>query len=209
MDLVLIAGGSASGKTTLAMALAEKLGAPETALISLDFYYHSLKGFSAEGLLHYNFDHPGSIDHALLLDDVSKMLSGHPVTIPQYDYRTHLRLSSGRMMAPSQHLVIEGLFTLYFEDLRRLSDMKVYVDTGPDIRLKRRIRRDTAERGYTVEEVMRQYTATVKPMHDAFIEPTRAYADIVIPGTGGFEGPVETICSMLEDRGRRRSSPGI
>lgn len=185
--LILIGGGTCSGKTTIAKAIGRRLDNLKTVIISHDNYYHDLSNYSPEECQSYNFDHPSAIDASLLVKDVKSMLEGEAVNVPDYDFITHKR-SEGRLcVAFADVIILEGIFALYYQDLLELSDLKIFVDTDADIRLTRRLIRDTKDRGYDVEGVLDKYLETVKPSHDAFIDPSKKNADIIIPGDRDFD----------------------
>ncbi len=185
--LVLIAGGTCSGKTTIAKAIGQKLKALKTVIISHDNYYRRLDHLSMEERSKVNFDHPDSIDKEYLLQDVQDMLSGQAVNVPDYDFVSHSRMEGKLCIADADVVILEGIFALYYPELVELSDLKIYVDTDADTRLARRIARDTVDRGRDVESVLEQYLQTVKPSHAAFIEPSKKNADLIIPGDKEFE----------------------
>jgi uridine kinase len=185
--LILIGGGTCSGKTTIAKAIGRRLDNLKTVIISHDNYYHDLSRFNPEECKNYNFDHPSAIDAALLVEDVKAMLKGEAVNVPDYDFISHQRSEGTLCVAFADVIILEGIFALYYPDLLELSDLKIFVDTDADIRLTRRLIRDTKDRGYDVEGVLDKYLETVKPSHDAFIDPTKKNADIIIPGDRDFD----------------------
>lgn len=170
-----IAGGTASGKTTVALELAERTGA---LLISHDRYYRDLVDASAA-----NFDHPDALDTALLVRHLEELRAGRTVALPTYDYATHRRATVVDEVHPRSVIVVEGILVLADPGLRGCFDLRVYVDAPDDVRLARRLRRDVRERGRSVEGVLDQYLATVRPMHLAHVEPSRVHADLVLDGT--------------------------
>lgn len=187
MRLILIGGGTCSGKTTIARAIGKRIQDLKTVIISHDNYYKDLSHLSAEERAHVNFDHPDSIDVPYLLDDVRAMMLGDAVNVPDYNFATHLREEGNLCIAGADVIILEGIFALYYPDLLELSDLKIFVDTDPDIRLARRMHRDILDRGRNVESVLDQYLETVKPSHQAFIEPTKKNADVIIPGDKDFD----------------------
>lgn len=180
--IVGIAGGSGSGKTTLANKIIQYFG-DEAALISLDSYYKDFSAMSMEERENINFDHPQSLDFALLKKHVDALKEYKPVQIPVYDFVTHARSTETRLVEPKEIVIIEGILVLADTELREMFDLKMYVDTDDDIRILRRIQRDVLERGRTFESINKQYITTVKPMHNEFVEPSKNQADIVIYGT--------------------------
>ncbi len=185
--LILIGGGTCSGKTTMAKAIDKRLSDQKTVILSHDNYYHDLSHVPHEEVVRVNFDHPKAIDHEYLISDMIQMLSGDAVTIPDYDFATHKRMEGTTCIADAEVVILEGIFALYYPELLALADLKIFVDTDADLRLARRIYRDIADRGFVLERVIDQYLDTVKPSHDAFIEPTKKNADIIIPGEKEFE----------------------
>ncbi|MDP2173702.1 MAG: uridine kinase [Candidatus Cloacimonadaceae bacterium] len=185
--LILIGGGTCSGKTTMARAIGKRIPSLKHVIISHDNYYKDLSYLSREEALQTNFDHPDAIDRDYLMTDIKAMLAGSAVNVPDYDFINHSRSEGTLCVANADVIILEGIFALYYPELLELSDLKVYVDTDSDIRLARRIYRDTLERGYEVESVLEQYLETVKPSHQAFIEPTKKNADVIIPGEKDFD----------------------
>jgi uridine kinase len=197
--LVLIGGGTCSGKTTIAQAIGKKFGSPNIVIFSHDNYYRDLSHLSREEAKQVNFDHPDSIDHEYLISDVRKMLSGLSVNIPEYDFITHRRTDGIATVLNPDAVILEGIFALYYARLSNLADMKIFVDTDADMRLARRIKRDIQERGYEINSVLTQYIDTVKPMHDAFIEKTKKNADFIVPGEKEFDKVLTLLNSYLKE----------
>ncbi len=185
--LILIGGGTCSGKTTIARAIGKRIQDLKTVIISHDNYYRDLSHLSKEERAHVNFDHPDSIDVPYLLSDLQQMLDGNAVNVPDYNFTSHLREEGNLCIAGADVVILEGIFALYYPELLELSDLKIYVDTDPDIRLARRMHRDILDRGRSVESVLDQYLETVKPSHQAFIEPSKKNADVIIPGDKDFD----------------------
>ncbi len=186
--LIGVAGGSSSGKTTVAERLAELAGESHLALIKLDSYYVDLAGLTLDERLEYNFDHPDAFDWPLLNDHLAALAAGAAVPVPIYDYVEFNRSGVVRMVHPARIVVVEGILVLWEPSLRERFDLKVFLDTDADLRLIRRLSRDVAERGRTVESVIDQYLRTVRPAHEQFIEPSKRYADVIIP-EGGLNRP--------------------
>ncbi len=180
-----VAGGSGSGKTTVADEIVRRVGSDRVVVITHDRYYKDLSGVSAEQLLHHNFDHPEALETALMVEHVERLRSGRPAPVPVYDYTRHVRLPEAEWLQPRPIVLVEGILVLAEPDLRRLMDLRIFVDTDPDIRFIRRLDRDLRERGRTVESVVHQYLETVRPMHLEFVEPSKRWADVIIP-EGGF-----------------------
>jgi uridine kinase len=182
--LIGIAGGSASGKTLVARRIHEALGSRRVVVVKQDSYYRDLSGMSEEDRARQNFDHPDAFDWALLGAHVRTLLDGGFVDEPVYDFTHHRRLPETQRVGGASVVVLEGILILDAPDLRALMDIKVYVDTESDVRLIRRLRRDVEERGRTVSSVLNQYEHFVRPMHLQFVEPSKRYADVIVPEGG-------------------------
>ena len=185
--LIRIGGGTCSGKTTIALAIGKRLASLKTVLISHDYYYQDLSHLEPQAAAQANFDHPDSIDKDYLVADLKQMLAGAAVNVPGYDFATHSRSEGNLCVANADVIILEGIFALYYPELLELADLKIFLDSDPDIRLARRLQRDILERGRSVESVLNQYLDTVKPSHQAFIEPTKKNADIIVPGDKEFD----------------------
>ena len=200
--IVGIAGGSASGKTTIVNRIREKFG-DDIVVISHDSYYKAHNDLSYDERSRLNYDHPSSFDTERLIEDVKKLKNGEEVDIPVYDYAIHNRSEQTIHIKPKPVILLEGILILENKELRDLMDVKVFVDTDADERLMRRIRRDTIERARSVDSVLTQYSQTVKPMHEQFIEPSKKYADLIIPRGGenltGINIFTEHLQSMLKE----------
>ena len=200
-----IAGGSASGKTTIVNRIREKFG-DDIVVISHDSYYKAHNDLSYDERSRLNYDHPSSFDTELLIEDVKKLKRGEEIDIPVYDYAIHNRSDQTVHVVPKPVILLEGILILENKELRDLMDVKVFVDTDADERLMRRIRRDTIERARSVDSVLTQYGETVKPMHEQFIEPSKKYADLIIPRGGenltGINIFTEHLQSMLREEVR-------
>lgn len=179
--LIGIAGGTGSGKTSFAAAMIEGVGSENTVLISQDAYYNDHQELSLEERAKINYDHPRAFDNELLLHHLGELKNGRPVPKLAYDYATHARKETGGLVQPKHIMVLEGILVLDEERLRRLLDIKLYIDTDADVRLLRRLRRDVLERGRNLEMVTQQYLESVRPMHLEFVEPSKRYADLIIP----------------------------
>ncbi len=180
-----IAGGSGSGKTTVAQEILSRVGPDRIAFLQHDSYYKDLSGLPPNQRAELNFDHPNSLETDLLTEHIRCLQSGQSVEVPVYDFSTHSRTNRTFTVAARRVILVEGILIFVEAALRELFDIKVFVDTDPDIRFIRRLQRDIAERGRTTETVIKQYQATVRPMHLEFVEPSKRYADIIIP-EGGF-----------------------
>jgi uridine kinase len=180
MFLVGIAGGSGSGKTTFAQKITQRVNDSSVALLHQDSYY--LPSPPDDLKLHgeHNFDHPDAFDWALLKDHLARLKAGGQVAVPVYDYRQSRRTEETNLVGPCSVILMEGIFTLWDPAIRGLFDVKIYLDVEADIRFIRRLHRDVRERGRSLDSIIRQYYDTVRPMHHEFLEPTRAYADIIV-----------------------------
>jgi uridine kinase len=180
-----IAGGSGSGKTTVANVILERVGANRIAYLPHDAYYKDLSNLHPQQRAEINFDHPNSLDTHLLIYQVQQLKENHPIELPIYDFTTHTRTAHTIPIEPHRVIIVEGILIFGEVRLRELFDVKIYVDTDPDLRFIRRLHRDITERGRTTESVIQQYLATVRPMHLEFVEPSKRYADVIIP-EGGY-----------------------
>ncbi len=178
--LIGIAGGTGSGKTSIANYLLKKFGSDQLIVIEQDSYYKNNSALSIDERNQQNFDHPDAIDIELFNKQLVSLLGGKSVEIPIYDFSIHDRRKQRQFVKPCRIIVIEGILTLYFESLRKLMNIKVFVDTPDNIRFTRRLLRDVKERGRTIKSVTNQYEKTVKPMYDQFVKPSRDLADIII-----------------------------
>jgi uridine kinase len=176
-----IAGGTGSGKTTLARAIRAALPDEHVGVLEHDHYYKDRSELSADERAQLNFDHPESLDTALLVEHVRTLKSGRTAEIPQYDFVTHARRTSTTTLRPTAVLIVEGILVFADEALRNEFDVRLFVDTDADIRVMRRVRRDIEQRGRTFQSVREQYYRTVRPMHLAFVEPSKRWADLIIP----------------------------
>ncbi|TRY44904.1 uridine kinase [Geobacillus sp. LEMMJ02] len=179
-----VAGGSGSGKTSVARAIYDHFGDRSILVLEQDFYYKDQSHLPFEERLKTNYDHPLAFDNDLLIEHIHKLLRYEPIDKPVYDYTLHTRSSDVIRVEPKDVIIVEGILVLEDERLRNLMDIKVYVDTDPDIRIIRRLIRDMKERGRTFDSVIEQYLSVVRPMHNQFVEPTKRYADVIIPEGG-------------------------
>ena len=201
MSLIIgISGGTGSGKTTVANRILESVKASEVVFIQQDSYYRNLKDLPLDYRHVANFDHPDALDNDLLVNHIRKLRAGESVELPIYDFRTHTRANETRSVEPRPIVIVEGI--LIFADPRLLEqmDIKVFVDTPDDIRFIRRLRRDIDERGRTVESVIEQYVGTVRPMHIQFVEPSKRYADVIIPEGGHNLVSIDLISGKIRER---------
>jgi uridine kinase len=195
-----ICGGTGSGKTTVANRILESVSASEVVFIQQDSYYRNLTDLPLDYRNIANFDHPDALDNDLLVNHVRRLKAGEAVELPVYDFRTHSRLNETRHVDPKPIVIVEGI--LIFADPRLLEqmDIKVFVDTPDDIRFIRRLRRDLDERGRTVESVIEQYVATVRPMHMQFVEPSKRHADVIIPEGGHNLVSIDLLSGKIRER---------
>jgi uridine kinase len=182
---IAVAGGTGSGKTTVAEEILKRVGADRIAYLQHDSYYYDWGRLPLDPRNLPNFDHPNSLETDLLIRHLRQLKSGHPAEVPIYDFTTHRRTTETRLVEPHPVILVEGLLIFAEKKLREMFDIKIYVDTDNDIRFIRRLRRDIAERGRSMESVIDQYLSTVRPMHLEFVEPSKRYADVIIP-EGGF-----------------------
>lgn len=193
-----IAGGSGSGKTTVIQRILERVGWDRIAYLPHDAYYKDAAHLPPSERVHLNFDHPNSLDNALLIEHIHKLGQGQAVDVPVYDFTTYTRSHQIRRVSPSPVILVEGILVFADEALRNLMDIKIFVETDADIRFIRRLLRDINERGRSVQSVVDQYLHTVRPMHLRFVEPTKRYADIIIPEGGYNEVAVEMVIGRIE-----------
>jgi len=180
-----VAGGTGSGKTTVAQEIVKRVGPDRLTYIQHDSYYRDWSELPLADRDHRNFDHPDSLETELLIDHLKQLREGRAIDLPVYDFRTHSRTSATRRVEPKPVILVEGILIFVEKALRDLIDVKVFVDTDADLRFIRRLKRDITERSRTMESVIDQYLATVRPMHLEFVEPSKRYADLIIP-EGGF-----------------------
>jgi len=192
-----IAGGTGSGKTTVAKAIADRLGPAQLVHISHDSYYRDQSHLPSDQRGQTNFDHPDALETDLLVKHLEALRRGETVQIPQYDFTTHSRISGTEQIAPTRIVLVEGILIFAHPELIDMLDIKIFVDTDADLRFIRRLRRDISERGRDVDSVIHQYTDTVRPMHDQFVEPSKRFSDVIIP-TGLNSVALEMVIARLE-----------
>jgi uridine kinase len=193
-----VAGGTGSGKTTVVRAILDAVGEKRIAFLEQDSYYKDIHWHGEADLLRHNFDHPAALDNDLLVSHIAALKAGHPVEVPIYDFVRHRRTKRRRRVEPQPVVLLEGILIFCELNLRELLDFKIYVDTDADLRLIRRLGRDMAERGRTVQDVLRQYLETVRPMHLEFVEPSKRWADIIIPEGGENKVALEMVIARVE-----------
>ena len=195
-----ISGGTGSGKTTVANRILESVPASEVVFIQQDSYYRNVTDlpFDYRGVA--NFDHPDALDNELLVNHVRRLKSGEPIELPLYDFKTNSRLNQTRTVKPKPIVIVEGILIFAEPRLLEQMDIKVFVDTPDDIRFIRRLRRDIAERGRTLESVIEQYIETVRPMHMQFVEPSKRHADVIIPEGGHNLVSIDLLSGKIRER---------
>lgn len=202
-----IAGGSGSGKTTAAEIILQKVGKNRIAYLQHDSYYRELTDLPLAQRAVINFDHPDSLESALMIQHIQQLKQWKPVDVPIYDFHTHTRTGNTFQVVPRRVILVEGILIFTEPELRSLFDVKIFVDTDSDIRFIRRLKRDIEERGRTTEMVVKQYMATVRPMHLEFVEPSKRYADVIIPEGGLNEVAMDMIIARIESLLREETKP--
>ena len=194
-----VAGGTGSGKTTVADRLSVLVGLDSVSVLKLDAYYRDRSSLPFEERVVIDYDHPEAFDWSLLLQHVTMLCAGTGVDEPVYDFTDHVRAPDSTRVESARIVVVEGILVLYESRLRELFDLRVFIDTDPDVRLIRRIRRDVAERGRTIESVLTQYLTTVRPGHLQFVEPSKRYADVIIPHGGMNEPALDVLVARVRE----------
>ena len=203
-----VAGGTGSGKTTVARAILRAVGADRIAFLAQDSYYKDVAWRDEKHLLRHNFDHPDALDGELLVRHVEELKAGRAVEVPIYDFVAHRRTRRTERVESRPVILLEGILLFVEPRLRDLLDFKIYVDTPADVRLIRRVRRDLRERGRDLEDVLRQYLGTVRPMHLEFVEPSKRYADVIVPVGGENRVALAMVIAQVEQLLARAGSPG-
>jgi uridine kinase len=193
-----IAGGSGSGKTTVAQVILQRVGADRIAYLQHDSYYKDLTGLPPAQRAEVNFDHPHSLETELLIAHIEQLKAGCSIEVPVYDFATDSRTGETFTVHPHRVIIVEGILIFTDPVLRALFDVKLFVDTDADVRLIRRLHRDITERGRTVESVLQRYLATVRPMHLEFVEPSKRYADVIIPEGGHNTVAMDMVVARIE-----------
>lgn len=197
--VIAIAGGSGSGKTTVAQAILDRVGHDRIAYLPHDAYYKDLSNLPHNQRQEINFDHPDSLESKLLVQHIKQLKQWQAIELPIYDFKNHTRTDKFKRVEPQNVVLVEGILIYVEKELRQLFDIKIFVDTDPDIRFIRRLQRDISERGRTTENVINQYMRTVRPMHLDFVEPSKRYADVIIP-EGGFNlVALEMVISHIQE----------
>jgi len=195
--LIGISGGSGSGKTTIIRRIAEKVS--DFVFIPQDNYYRSAENISNTNITDFNFDHPDAFDTSLLLDHLKALKEGKSIEMPTYDFVHHRRAEETTVVNPSRVILVEGIMVFFEKEIRDMMDLKIYVDTPDDIRFIRRLERDVTDRGRTMASVIKQYLEVVRPGHYMFIEPTKEFADIIIPEGGHNANALRVLASFMND----------
>ncbi|HHC08826.1 MAG TPA: uridine kinase [Actinobacteria bacterium] len=206
--VIAIAGGSGSGKTTIAERVVAAVGEDVAQLVPHDAYYRDQSHLPMEQRAAVNYDHPDALENELLVEHLVELRAGRSIERPVYDFAEHTRAAERVVVRPSPVLIVEGILVLAVGELRPLFDLRIYVDTDADLRLLRRLRRDTVERGRTVESVLDQYERTVRPMHLQFVEPSKRYADLIVP-EGYNPNAVGTVTAMIRHHLAARGGGGL
>ena len=193
-----VAGGSASGKTTVSKKIVELIGPERLAYLEHDAYYRDLSHLPLEERREFNFDHPDALENELLIAHLETLLQGNSVQIPIYDFATYVRTDRLQLVEPKRVILVAGILIFVEKQLREMMDIKIYVDTPADLRFIRRLRRDIAERDRTVDHVIDQYLDTVRPMHLEFVEPSKRHADVIIPRGGRNIKAIEMIVAQIQ-----------
>ncbi len=192
-----VAGGTGSGKTTVASSILDRVGAEHITYITHDAYYRDISHLPERLRAQVNFDHPDALETELLVEHLKRLREGQPIEIPIYDFTHHARTDRTQRVEMAPVVIVEGILVFVEPDLRRLFDVKIYIDTDADVRFIRRLRRDIEERGRSVESVCEQYLSTVRPMHLEFVEPSKRYADVIIPEGGFNEVAIEMVAARI------------
>jgi uridine kinase len=192
-----VAGGTGSGKTTVVRSILDAVGADRIALIEQDSYYRDVEWPAEADRLQHNFDHPAALDESLLVEQLIALRAGRPVDVPIYDFVRHRRTAQTRRVLPQPVVLLEGILIFAEPRVRELLDFKIFVDTDADLRVFRRIRRDLEQRGRTFQQVREQYYATVRPMHLQFVEPSKRWADLIVPEGGDNHIAIDLILGKL------------
>jgi len=197
--LIGISGASGSGKTLISNTIMEHIGSSKVTLIQEDSYYKDLTNIPFDKRTGRNFDHPDAFDHELLIQHMNELTNGQSISHPVYDFKTHSRLPNVKTVGPHKVVILEGILILNEPALRELMDIRVFVDTSPDICFIRRLKRDISERGRDVQSVINQYMETVRPMYFQFIEPSKRYADLIIPRGGKNLVAIDLLTTKIKD----------
>ncbi|MEO7270734.1 MAG: uridine kinase [Vicinamibacterales bacterium] len=198
-----VAGGSGSGKTTVVRTIVDSVGPSQVTVLEHDRYYRDRNDLRLDERAALNYDHPDSLETELMVRHVQELRQGLSVDVPRYDFARYAREAEPERVAPRRTIIVEGILIFADPDLRRLMDVKVFVDTDDDIRFIRRLERDTTERGRTVRSVIDQYLGTVKPMHLDFVEPSKRYADVILPQGGHNAVAIDLLLTLIRSLAAR------
>jgi uridine kinase len=204
-----ICGGTGSGKTTIARAILDAVGADRVVLIEQDSYYRNLADMPLDERHQANFDHPDSIDSEMLVNHIKRLKQGLPIEMPVYDMVTHTRSDKVEHIDPKPVVMVEGILIFSEPNILDLLDVRVFVDTPDDVRLMRRMRRDITERGRSFERTLEQYERTIRPMHFEFVEPSKRHADIIIPEGAQMGVTVDCLCGLVREKLASEIKQGI
>jgi uridine kinase len=194
-----VAGGSGSGKTTVVEQIIQALGAPYVTVLHHDAYYRDRSELTLEQRQATNYDHPDSLENELMIEHLRALLRREPVQVPVYDFSRHARLTQTERLAPAEVIIVEGILVFQDARLRELMDLRLFVETDADVRFIRRLKRDLEERGRTLDSVVRQYLETVRPMYLEFVEPSKRYADIIVPEGGYNTVAIDLVVTKLRE----------
>ena len=197
--LISVAGGTASGKTTVVREISRNFSKDDIAIIYMDNYYKRRDDLTLVERQNINYDHPDAIDMELLKHDLKELLAGNPIEMPVYDFKIHNRSDETIKVVPTKVIMLEGILALYDEEIRNLSNLLLFVESEADIRFIRRLKRDMEERGRTMDGVINQYLSTVKPMFDAYVLPTKRFADIIIPNNTKYKMAIDVISAKIKE----------
>ncbi|MBQ9449618.1 MAG: uridine kinase [Acholeplasmatales bacterium] len=197
--LISVAGGTASGKTTVVREISRNFSKDDIAIIYMDNYYKRRDDLTLVERQNINYDHPDAIDMELLKHDLRELLAGNPIDMPVYDFKIHNRSDETIKVVPTKVIMLEGILALYDEEIRNLSNLLLFVESEADIRFIRRLKRDMEERGRTMDGVINQYLSTVKPMFDAYVLPTKRFADIIIPNNTKYKMAIDVISAKIKE----------
>ena len=193
-----VAGGTGSGKTTVSRRIQEAVSPKQIAYVQHDNYYRDQSHLSFPERVNTNYDHPNSLETSLMVEHLVALKAGQSIAMPRYDFSLHTRSKEVQQVDPAPIILVEGILIFVEKDLRELMDIRIFVDTDADIRFIRRLRRDMVERGRSLDSVVQQYMATVRPMHLEFVEPSKRYADIIVPRGGDNRAAMETIVARIQ-----------
>ncbi|ATG97436.1 uridine kinase [Mesoplasma lactucae] len=198
VTIIIIAGGSGSGKTTVAKKISDQiLGDKSVEYISMDNYYKDLSGLTEDEREAVNFDHPNAIDVDLLVEQLGKLKNREAIPVPQYDFVSHTRKAEPKIMGPADVIILDGILALHIEKIRDFGDIKLFIKTADDVRFIRRLERDVKERGRSIDSVIDQYLNTVRPMHQYFVEPSIDNADLIVPYYEGNDVAVDLVATKI------------